>query len=470
MKKFIFFITTSVFIGISILLITNAIKLSKDYQYTIDKENLKKIKNVILVIACSLRADHLSCYGYERKTSPNIDQLAEEGILFKNCFPQAPYTVHSVPSIITSKYPRKLFGLKFKTYIPDQARTFAEFFKKEGFYTLGFMANPWTSKPLNYHQGFDYYFDASDLLTRYKTARERLANRVWGDELTRQIIDKLKEMKGKFFLQVLYMDSHLPYIPFPPFRGKFTSGRQKGSKVNRYDETILNFDSHIGKLVEALKKLNLLDSTLIIITSDHGDGFGKFHEYDLRHCSFLYNTVIKIPLIFYNSNLPKKGVTINNYVTCMDILPTTLDLMGISYNREKFDGISQKGVLEELVPSGKPERLIVSETNFMKKNKGMRRSCIIWDQRWKLVCNYETQLKKRKIPVYELYDMKNDPNEINNLFNKKKNIAKKLILLLQDWQKENTPKLQKGTIDEEFSIENIDPEIKRQLKALGYIK
>jgi arylsulfatase A-like enzyme len=154
----------------------------------------------------------------------------------------------------------------------------------------------------------------------------------------------------------------------------------------------------------------------------------------------------------------------------MDILPTTLDLMGISYNREKFDGISQKGVLEELVPSGKPERLIVSETNFMKKNKGMRRSCIIWDQRWKLICNYETKIKNIKIPVYELYDMKNDPNEINNLFNKKKNIAKKLILLLQDWQKENTPKLQKGTIDEEFSIENIDPEIKRQLKALGYIK
>ena len=470
MKKFIFFIATSAIIGISILLIITSIRVGREYQQVItnNKENLKKIKNVILVIACSLRADHLSCYGYERKTSPNIDQLAEEGILFKNCFSQAPYTVHSVPSIMTSKYPRKLFGLKFKTYIPDQARTFAEFFKKEGFYTLGFMANPWTSKTLNYHQDFDYYFDASDLLTRYKTARERLANRVWGDELTRRIIDKLKEIKGKFFLQVLYMDIHLPYISFPPFRGKFTSGRQKGSKVNHYDETILNFDSHIGKLVETLRRLNLLDSTLMIITSDHGDGFGKFHEYDLRHCSFLYNTVIKIPLIFYNSNLTKKGVTIDNYVTPMDILPTTLDLMGISYDREIFDGISQKRVFNELVPSEKPERLIVSETNFMKKNRGMRRSCIIWNQRWKLICNYET--RKRGIPVYELYDMKNDPNEINNLFNQKKNISEILILLLQDWQKENTPKLQKGTIDEEFSIENIDPEIKRQLKALGYIK
>jgi arylsulfatase A-like enzyme len=471
MKKFIFFVATSTIIGISILLIINTFGCSREYQYTSDigEENLKKIKNVILIIACSLRADHLSCYGYERKTSPNIDRLAKEGILFKNCFSQAPYTVHSVASIITAKYPRKLFGVsKFKNFLPDQAETFAEIFKEEGFYTLGFMASPWTRKRFNHHQGFDYYFDTSYLPKRYKTPREKWANRLWGKELTSQIIDKLKEIKSKFFLQILYIDTHKPYTPFPPFKGKFTSDKQKGVKVNRYDETILGFDSYIGKLVEALKELDLLDSTLIIIISDHGDGFGKFHKYDTYHGLMLYNTVIKIPLIFYNPNLSRKGVTIENYITSMDVLPTTLDLMGIPYDREKFDGISQKEFFIELVPSEKPERQIFSETNFLKKE--MRRSCIIWDQRWKLICNYETKIRNIKIPVYELYDLKNDPNEITNLFNQKKKIAENLVLLLQDWQKENTGKLQKDMIDEGYSIENIDPEIKEQLKALGYIK
>jgi len=481
MKKFIFFIVAFVLIGVSILLILRPIRISKEYQQIgdVNKENHKKIENVILLIACSLRADHLSCYGYGRNTSPHIDQLAKNGFLFKNCFSQAPYTVHSIASIMTSKYPRKLFGLEYNFNIPDQVKTFAEIFRENGFYTMGFMANPWTSKPFNFDQGFNYYLDTSGLLTRYKTVQERLANRVWGEELTKRIVNKLKETKGKFFLQTMFIDIHWPYTSFPPFRGKYTSDKQKGSSipsnrfaydVNRYDETILNFDSHVGKLVEALRELNLLDNTLIIVTSDHGDGFRKFHEHDLSHGHMLYNTVIKVPLIFYNPNLAKKGVIINNYVSCMDILPTTLDLMGISYDREKFDGFSQKRISEKLVPSEKPEKLIISETNFLKKGSGMRRSCTIWDQRWKLICNYQTKIKNKKLPVYELYDLQNDPNEINNLFNQRKDLAEKSILLLQDWQKENTPRLKKDMIHKEHSIENIDPKIKKQLKALGYIK
>ena len=116
MKKTIVIIVAIAGIGISILLITKSIwegEAQRIISSDSNKENFQKINNVILLIACSLRSDHLSCYGYERKTSPNIDKLAEEGVLFKNCFVQAPYTVHSVASIMTSTYPRKLFGLKY---------------------------------------------------------------------------------------------------------------------------------------------------------------------------------------------------------------------------------------------------------------------------------------------------------------------------------------------------------------------
>jgi arylsulfatase A-like enzyme len=373
---------------------------------------------------------------------------------------------------MTSKYPRRLFGVDHDyAIIPDQAKTTAEFFKEEGLYTMGFMASPWTSKPFNFHQGFDYFFDTSELLERYKTEKERRANRVWGDELTKKISDQLEKTNQSFFLQIMYTDIHWPYTSFPPFREKYQIDRNEKSQVNRYDETILHFDAYVGQLVETLRNLDLLNDTLIIITSDHGEAFGKYHQYDKGHAYLLYNTVLKIPLIFYNPNLPSKGILADNYVTSLDILPTTLDIMGIKYNRQDFDGTSQIDVFKWNGNQDESERLIVSETNFKHMEKGMKRSCAIWDNRWKLIQNYERTLFNfdGELPAYELYDLKNDGNEINNLIDQKGDMAERLTLLLQGWQEENTLTLQKDLTKEELSIEKIDPEIKDQLKALGYI-
>jgi arylsulfatase A-like enzyme len=222
--------------------------------------------------------------------------------------------------------------------------------------------------------------------------------------------------------------------------------------------------------VETLRTLNLLNNTLIIFTSDHGDGFAKYHKYDRSHAYFLYNTVIKAPLIFYSQNLPRRGVIVDDYVTSMDILPTTLDMMNIQYDQRGFDGISHLDIFDRTVSPEKKERLIVSETNFKNKKRGMRRSCIIWKQRWKLIHNYQRLTKKRRLPVYELYDLKNDLNEVNNLFEKKKALAKNLISLLQEWQKENTGILSEDAVSLEESMDKIPPETLEQLKALGYIK
>jgi arylsulfatase A-like enzyme len=224
-------------------------------------------------------------------------------------------------------------------------------------------------------------------------------------------------------------------------------------------------------LVETLRKQNSLDNTLIIITSDHGEAFGKLRHYDRGHSALLYNTVIKVPLIFYNSGLPVKGMSINNHVTSMDILPTILDVMGIQYNQQRFDGISQRELFEKSKFPDTSTRLIVSETNFKNMQKGMMRSCALWGQRWKLIYNHvRTFLNYNgKFPLYELYDLKNDPNELNNIFDKKRDMAEQIISLFQDWQKKNTIKLQNDTTQEKFSMENIDPAITNQLKALGYI-
>ena len=119
-----------------------------------------------------------------------------------------------------------------------------------------------------------------------------------------------------------------------------------------------------------------------------------------------------------------------------------------------------------------PQRLIVSETNFHNKQKGMLRSCGIWDQRWKVIHNYNRRVDRYKgiLPVYELYDLQNDPHEINNLNTQRKDLTEEIVSSLQIWQEEKTPVLDKETTQKEFLVESIDPEIQNQLKALGYIK
>jgi arylsulfatase A-like enzyme len=179
-----------------------------------------------------------------------------------------------------------------------------------------------------------------------------------------------------------------------------------------------------------------------------------------------------VPFIIYNPNLFKKGISIDNYTTLLDILPTTLDLMEIPYGQDRFDGISQKEVIETSELPNNSKRLIVSETNFHYGKKGMMRSCAIWEDRWKLIHNKERESKQLKgqLPIIELYDLHEDLNETNNLFDERRDVVEKIFLLLTDWKKGNTLKLQKKQISEDFLEGNIDPEITEQLKALGYIK
>ncbi len=116
--------------------------------------------------------------------------MAKEGVLFKNCYVQARYrSLHTFCH--DSQYPRQLFGMdSYRFTIPDQAKTFAEIFKANGYYTLGVMANPWVSKAFNFDQGFDYFYDTSDLLKKYASEKERLANRVWGGEIVMKRLRK----------------------------------------------------------------------------------------------------------------------------------------------------------------------------------------------------------------------------------------------------------------------------------------
>ncbi len=130
------------------------------------------------------------------------------------------------------------------------------------------------------------------------------------------------------------------------------------------------------------------------------------NDYDKGHGIFLYDTVIRVPLIFSNPHLPQKGSTIEGYVSGIDILPTTVDVIGIPYDEGQYEGTNLAQFFSGRDGSKQSNRQIISETNFLRNHTW--RSCVIWEQRWKLIHNYRTTLGEKssiqQLPTFELYD------------------------------------------------------------------
>jgi len=277
------------FIRIAMLLITGSILFVGSKGYATNKEDASSVKNIILISVDTLRADHLSCYGYDRQTSPHIDKFANKGFLFYNTISQAAASLSAYSSIFTSRYPSQHQTVadsigqpnSFVVPLAESEITLAEILKKEGYITAAFTDGAETAKIFNIDQGFDTYNDDAGGI---KDINQRVFS--WLE----------KNQDNRFFLFVQAYDPHDPYLPPDSFRNLFHSDMQKELKKNviftkkdfsdkDIDEDMLNIlialydgeiaytDKHIGDLFLKIDELGLKDSTLIIFTSDHGEEF-----------------------------------------------------------------------------------------------------------------------------------------------------------------------------------------------------
>ena len=188
--------------------------------------------NVLLIVIDTLRADHLGCYGYDRDTSPNIDRLAEEGVIFTGARSQSPWTRPSVASLLTSTYPVTHGIVKERDDgLPGQLTTMAEFFVDQGYLTSGYTANPNLNSVFGFDQGFMFYADSHaifdwmlDLDNTPKDSPTGLERFMDAKNLTRAVLDEVGRISVPFSLQVFYMDPHFPYSTPPPFRKLFGYG------------------------------------------------------------------------------------------------------------------------------------------------------------------------------------------------------------------------------------------------------
>jgi arylsulfatase A-like enzyme len=316
--------------------------------------------SILLIMVDTLRADHLSSYGYGAGRTPNIDSLATDGVRCAHTFSQASWTRPSVATILTSLYPSSHGAVHKADMLPDRVDTVAEVLSRGGYYTAGFADNVNVSPSFNFGQGFaDYRYLAPDLffhanepaaqLTLYsglRLVRERfLARRVDvhnyyqpAEVVTDTVIgwlDSPAAKQGPFFLFAHYMDPHDPYFVHP-FNGegyaRVANPNPPASEADKYrqlyDGEIAYLDEHLGRLFADLKRRGLYDKMLIVLTGDHGE---EFHEHGgWWHGTTLYDEQIHVPLILKPPAGGARGGVIDELTTSLDITPTILATAGLA--------------------------------------------------------------------------------------------------------------------------------------------
>lgn len=426
--------------------------------------------NIILITLDALRPDHLGCYGYKRNTSPNIDKTAKEGAIFTQVIAQSSHTAPSNASLITSTYPNihgvKDWGYHFNASI---VKTLPVILKEHGYRTAfisDFLA-------FSLIKGFENGFDTFNTLNTFTLGSINTRKQII--DITDWAIDWVENNRGKnFFLWLYYTDPHGPYIPPYPYDKMFIGDQYYNINrkvpisennysqdsighipkylsynnimnanyyISQYDAEIRHIDDQIGRLLQELKNRDLEKNTVIIINSDHGEAMGEHNRY-FCHANSLYDELIKIPLIIKWEDRIPSGIKNNTQVSSIDIMPTILDILRIK--KYKF---MQGNSLLPLLGGQKYTFTVFAYSEFWEK-KSVR------TQGWKLI--YDSKNKQ-----YELYNLKNDPAELNDISAAEQTQFKFLKQKLDEYIKNSASQ-------SKITAPALSQDEKERLKSFGY--
>jgi len=382
---------------------------------SVDREKNTK-PSFVLILIDTLRADHLGCYGYNRDTSPGIDALAKEGLLFSNFCAQASWTKPSTATILTSLRSYDHGAVNRFDLLSDRVWTISEELKEEGYKTGAFIANGWIGNPhFNFNQGYDHFMKVNGVDYDEKGM---------ADEVMQRAIEWVALNGEKpFFLFIHLIDPHSPYTPPPDLAARFDRGYTGDVKpyhvdpknkkdpsgfssdtltpedlnhlIDLYDAEIAFADSEINSFMLGLEALDLRSSTVVMVTSDHGE---EFHDHDgLEHGKTLYEEQLRVPLIIAGPGVDAKRRTFDPIVRHLDIAPMILGIAGLR-KPPAFMG------RDPLAKGARPLNLCVSDLDRVKW-----RAVSVRANNLKLIRNY-----KPKESVM-LFDLKADPMELNDI-------------------------------------------------------
>jgi arylsulfatase A-like enzyme/Flp pilus assembly protein TadD len=395
-------------------------------------------ENIVLITLDTVRADHLHCYGNDKIKTPTIDNLARNGVLFEKAVAQTPLTGPSHASIFTGENPnihhvRDTGGFALQ----PSSVTLATVLEQHGWDTAGFISAPVLNKQFGFNQGFATYDDqipeATDKSTG-QTSATRAANLT-----VDHAIAWLHGQSGKpFFVWLHLYDAHVPYHPPAQFLRQYPK--------NPYDAEIAFEDQQLGRFLEAVKQKSPAGKTLVLLLSDHGEGLGQHGE--AGHGIFLYDSTVRIAWIMAGPGVPA-GVRVQQQAREIDALPTVLDLLG-GKPSAAIQGTS-------MVPafSGKavPTTYSYEETLYPKINMGWSELRGVHADHWMYI----------RAPRPELYDLDQDPGELNNVIATHPKEFRKLEAQLKQLS-------QLGESNTETLVTNhMDQQTLSQLRSLGYV-
>lgn len=400
--------------------------------------------NLILLTIDTCRADRLSCYGYDRETTPNLDRLASEGVLFENTRTCVPITLPSHVSILTGLYPT-FHGVHENGFYTaaDSLLTLAEILKGEGYATAAFVgAFPLDSR-FNLDQGFDHYGDA------FGEREGRSVPGVGGvsiffverpaNEVNEEFFHWLKERgREPFFVWIHYFDPHQPFEPRPPYDAMYAG--------SPYSAEIAFVDECVGRLRGRLEQTGHMERTIFAVTSDHGEALGQHGE--ISHALLLFDSTLRVPWIMRCPQDMRIAGRFSHPVRTVDILPTLLELLGFEIPG-MLHGTSMAGLFRG-EDGGVRDHYY--ETFFGKLHFG-----------WSVLLGYQSgPWKYVHGPKPELYQTALDPAEMSNVIevypDTAAQLTEKLFSLVSEAPEEG-----------HSMFTDTDQETQARLEALGYV-
>lgn len=435
--------------------------------------------NVFILLIDTLRADHLGCYGYDRNTSPEIDRIAAEGIIFRNAYAPSSWTLPSTASMLTSLYPQEHGAIDTTKGISTKVVTLAQRMSRAGYDTASFSANYCL---VTAERGFDRGVDNFQLFVKEESAvpAEVLNRSLRLPEEFGEIVAvgaetlnsaALKWLDGRadtsrpVFVYIHYMDPHSPYEPPAPFDTAFDSTytgtvdsyamfgaihRREFEPTDRdwehvialYDGEIAYADSRIGSFIDELDGRGLLDDAMVIVTADHGEELSDHGS--IGHGPTLYQEIVRVPLIIWQKQFERPGATVDSFASLVDIVPTVLSVCGIK-NRGTIRG-------RQLLPLGDA---IDSDTAWAEVDEDRlfysHKRAFVWN-RWKMISSADGR---------ELYDLDADPRETADLSSTRTKLADSLSLKTEEFSR----KLKRR----KAPTLKIDERKLKELESLGYI-
>jgi len=422
--------------------------------------------NVIIFLVDALRADRLGCYGYDKPTSPHIDEFARASELFRRAYAPASWTRASVASLFTGLGSPRSGGVGRNDFLRHDIPTLAEALSKAGYYTIGFVSNGNIASELGFGRGFNRYIYLPEKLDRIDIYPS-------SQEILEAAMPQLEAAPEPFFAYIHVIDPHAPYAPAPEFATKFipngakpTAGTMDALKrfiwrnppaydsevafiSGLYDGEVATTDKWFGGFLEWLDRRSLADHTVVIFTADHGEEFYDHHG--LGHGGTLYNELLRIPLIIRYPGVTPRGN--DSLASLSDIMPTILALTGASPD------ISLQGIdLRLLDNGGNLSRPIYS---YERLDKVEKESIIVWP--YKLIHNInKTNQWGETVLEYELYNIETDPGERTSLLNQKPITRRALLDMLKEARHKNAPEIKPPP------PAAIPPDLKKRLQAIGY--